>query len=73
MALYKFLYIITLRGSVETKWRDRMRCAALIFLPPNTRLECAVPFCMKCSVFQSDLETPGLGGGKSVADCELCL
>ena len=35
----------------RTKWRNQMRCESRsVFLSSNTRLTCAFPFCMKCSV-----------------------
>ena len=48
-------------------------CSACFGKTKYTCLKCDDYFCMRCSVFENEEDTPGWKIGKSVAYCESCF
>ena len=48
-------------------------CSSCFSRTKYSCLKCRNNFCMRCSVFENDEDTPGWRAGKSVAHCEVCF
>ena len=52
---------------------DKMMCSSCFLKTKYTCLTCSNYYCMRCSVFENEEDTPGWKEGKSVAYCETCF
>ena len=48
-------------------------CGSFFSKTKYTCLTCSNYYCMRCSVFETEEDTPGWKEGKSVAYCETCF